>query len=69
MIPFLPVVASLKNARVSEFVLKIQYMFLMILYLILGMTYIILMLPYFYCKIIVNALFLATSNARKESGI
>mmetsp|Transcript_12107 Transcript_12107/g.18714 ORF Transcript_12107/g.18714 Transcript_12107/m.18714 type:complete len:214 (-) Transcript_12107:268-909(-) len=66
ILPFIIPVLSLRNARVSDFVLKIQYVAMMIMYITFMLCLIIPMLPLLYLKILINALYVSLNSKREE---
>jgi len=59
-------VLSLRNARISDFVLKIQYLFMMVMYITLMLVLVIPMLPLLYFKILVNASYVSFNSQRED---
>ena len=55
-LPFFPFMMFFKSERLSEFVLKIQYSFLIVLYSLLGLTCSLPAIPLLYAKCVANAL-------------
>jgi len=66
LIIFAVPVLSLRNARISDFALKIQYLFMMGMYIILMLILIIPMLPLLYIKILINSAYVSFNSQREE---
>ena len=66
MLPFIMVIVSLRSARASDFLLKLQYVIMMIMYCILASFIIIPITPLLYIKILTNSFFIAMNNKRED---
>jgi len=66
ILPFIIPVLALRNARVSDFVLKLQYIVMMAMYIIVMLCMIVPMLPLLYLKILLNAIYVSFNNKRED---
>lgn len=66
MAPFLFPIINMRSQRVSDFVLKLQYLVMIFLYLLLAFIIIVPMSPFLYCKVLVNGFFIAAKNTKED---
>ena len=66
MLPLIPPIIALRNPRASDFVLKIQYVFMMVTYSILAGAAIIPMTPILYIKSVANSIYIIFSQSRED---
>mmetsp|Transcript_12390 Transcript_12390/g.19309 ORF Transcript_12390/g.19309 Transcript_12390/m.19309 type:complete len:131 (+) Transcript_12390:4797-5189(+) len=66
MLPFVLPVIALRNPRISDFALKLQYTVMILLYLIVTCFLVIPMLPLLYLKSMFNAIHIAKTNKRED---
>ncbi len=66
MLPFSAAVLYFRNARVSDFVLKLQYVLMVLIYLGVMCVLIVPLIPLLYLKIIVNATYVSFNNNRED---
>ena len=67
MTPLLIPIATMRSARLSDLVLKVQYTFMMVLYTFLALMMLLPLTPLIYLKVVINAMFVATTQKRVES--
>lgn len=67
MTPLLIPIATMRSSRLSDFCLKVQYVFMMFLYVVLALLMLFPLTPFIYLKVVVNAMFVAATNRRAES--
>lgn len=66
MTPFLLPLVYMRSPRMSDFILKIQYGFMLVLYIMLAMIFLLPIMPLIYLKCVMNALFLAATRKKSE---
>jgi len=66
MLPFIAPIVGFRSARVSDFLLKIQYVIMMLLYCGIASTFIVPMIPFLYLKIVTNSIFILFNNKRQD---
>lgn len=64
MLPFIPFILFFRSSRASDFLLKLQYGFMMVMYCILSGLFIVPFSPILYIKVVVNAFFIAFNNRK-----
>jgi len=65
ILPFIIPVIIFKSERLNDFILKIQYGFMMMMYVIIAVIFSILILPLIYGKCIFNAFYIVLNNKRE----
>lgn len=66
MVPLILPILAMRNARISEFALKVQYIFMVSAYVVIALFLLIPMLPLLYLKIIVNSIYTSANNKRED---
>ena len=66
MLPFIAPIVAFRSARVSDFLLKIQYVIMMLMYCGIASTFIVPMAPFLYLKILSNSIFILFNNKRQD---
>ena len=66
VLPFILPVVMFKSERLNDFILKIQYGFMIIMYCLLAIIISIPMTPILYAKSMVNASYIMMNNKRQE---
>jgi hypothetical protein len=64
ILPFIVPIVMLRSKRASDFLLKIQYVFMIICYCILAGIMIVPASPILYFKVVTNSLYIAFTNRR-----
>ena len=67
ILPLMPMIVFTQNPRISEFCLKIQYMFMISLYVVAAILLIFLQYPFLYIKLVTNATYGCFINQRNVS--
>jgi len=62
ILPFIPPILAIRNARASDFLLKGQYVIMMIIYSFIAGAAIIPATPLLYIKSVSNAIYIVASN-------
>lgn len=66
VLPFIVPVVIFKSERLNEFILKIQYAFMILLYCVIAVVISIPILPLLYLKCIFNAIYIVLNNKRQD---
>lgn len=66
VLPFIIPVVMFKSERLNDFILKIQYGFMIIMYCLLAIVISIPICPILYAKSVINAGFIMMNNKRQE---
>ena len=66
VLPFILPVVLFKSERLNDFILKIQYGFMIIMYCLLAIIISIPMIPILYAKSMINASYIMMNNKRQE---
>jgi len=65
VLPFIIPIVLLRSKRASDFLLKIQYVFMILYYCAIAAVLIIPSVPVIYLKVITNSIFIAMTNKRE----
>jgi len=65
ILPFIIPVIIFKSERLNDFILKIQYAFMMLMYVLIAITISIPMFPIMYSKCIFNSMYILLNNKRE----
>ena len=66
VLPFIVPVVLFKSERLNDFILKIQYAFMVLMYCSIAIVISIPVLPLLYMKCIFNAIYISMNNKREE---
>jgi len=66
VLPFILPIIILRSTRLSDTLLKLQYVVMMLIYCVIAMTFIVPVSPILYCKVITNATYIAFNNKRQS---
>jgi len=66
MLPFYFPVVLLRNQRISESVLKLQYSFMIGLYFLLAFAFTGVLVPLLYCKMVANSFLILKRNKKEQ---
>ena len=66
VLPFIVPIIFLRSARLSDTLLKLQYVVMMLMYCVIAMTFVVPVSPILYCKVAANAIFIAMNNKRQD---
>ena len=64
MLPFVIPVLYYQSEKISDLLLKIQYLLMIVIYIVLAGFLVILLSPVMYAKLVLNALYIAVKNKR-----
>jgi len=64
LLPFIVPVVLFKSERLNDFILKIQYAFMLFTYCVIAMVISVPLIPLLYMKCIFNATFILVNNTR-----
>jgi hypothetical protein len=64
ILPFIPPTVLFRSQRISDFLLKLQYIFMIIMYCLIVVVLIVPMVPILYVKVVVNAVFILFKRKR-----
>lgn len=66
LLPFIIPVVIFKSERLNDFILKVQYGFMILMYCILAIVISIPIVPILYAKSVINAGYIMVNNKRQE---
>mmetsp|Transcript_11820 Transcript_11820/g.18203 ORF Transcript_11820/g.18203 Transcript_11820/m.18203 type:complete len:108 (-) Transcript_11820:1047-1370(-) len=66
LLPFIFFVILFKTERVSDFILKIQYTYMILMYCLLGFAVSMIIAPLLYLKSIINGCFICWNSKAKS---
>ena len=62
LLPFLPFVVIFRSERLSDFILKIQYTYMILLYCLIGALISVPLFPFLYLKSILNGMYIISET-------
>lgn len=66
VLPFIFPIILLRSARLSDTMLKLQYVIMMLMYCVIAMTFVVPIIPFLYFKLVVNAIYIMIYNKRQD---